>query len=119
MSCCEWSSAPAAPAGSMKFRPRILLAVARPAANALASSLSRPRWLSAATSTSAYGVTKTGWPAVAEVSPASHSFAGWLAGLLSCPSQFLVPPNRYGAVMVCALASKAGSIAQVRCALAV
>src|ERR1022692_238191 len=98
----------------MKSRRRILLAVARPAANALASSLSRPRWLSAATSASAYGVTKTGWPAVADFSPLSQSFAAWLAGRLLWPAQSAVPPKAYGLVMVSALDSRAGSIAQVR-----
>ena len=43
--------------------------------NARASSLFRPRWTIAATSTSAYGVTKTGWPAVADFSPVSQAFA--------------------------------------------
>jgi hypothetical protein len=71
-------------------------------------------------SASSYGVTNTGWPPVADLSCASQVLAAWLAGWAASgcePRQPAAPPVRYGLLMVAALLSRAGSIAQVRCAL--
>ncbi len=77
-----------------------------------------PRLTSAATSTSAYGVTNTGCPAVVFRRPASQPAAYGLAAC-SVPGRHVAgAPTGYGCFIARTLSSSAGSIAQVSSALA-
>jgi len=107
------------PASPVKARFSRPLATVRPSLNARVRSAFMPYRVSAAMSASAYGVTNTGCPAVAVVSPASQSAAAGLAGcfLPRHAPLWTALTTWYGLVMVATLASSAGSIAQVRFAL--
>src|SRR3984957_15649808 len=76
----------------------------------LASSLA---WLSAATSTLAYGVRKAGWPAVAVRSLVSHSLAAGLAFWVNRPVHAALPGVKYWRVITDTSDSSAGSMFQV------
>src|SRR5215831_17714274 len=90
----EPDACPGASACPAEIRPK-LIAVAR--------SAFRPRWISAAASTSAYGVSRPGSLASADRTAASQAAAARLAGRLLRPPHDGVPPLWYGLVMSAAL----------------
>ena len=76
-----------------------------------------PWCVRAATSTSLYGVTKKSDLAVTERRPPSQARAAVEAGSPMVPAHVALPPTRYGLVIADTLASRPGSMAQVRSAL--
>src|SRR5215469_10914887 len=74
---------------------------------------SSPAWLSAATSTLAYGVRKAGWPAVVACSFDSHAPAAVLARAVIRPVHAALPAVEYWCFITDTSDSSAGSISQV------
>ena len=75
--------------------------------------VSSPAWLSAATSTLAYGVRKAGCPAVVACSLDSHVLAAGLAFSGSALGAVALPPVAYECVITDTSESSAGSMFQV------